>query len=910
MCGIISRKWGDHMTGRDSINIDQLVDYKTEYSQVVKHAQISGDKLRGLCPFHDDQNNSFSADLKTGKWTCFAEGESGNFLKFYMLLHNLPDQKTAYKEILRQHHIDPPQRERRRKLTQYTLKQYAFEKHLPEDWLSEQCGLSDGKEYDRNTHETTLYLKTPFWDENKKLVTYRKRFAYKEFRWKLGSHTILYGLWRLPEFKEKQAAILVEGESDTQTLWYLGLPALGVAGAQNFKPEQASALDGMTLYLHREPDGGGDTFIAKTCRGLREGGFSGTVKVWSCKQFDVKDPSELYMKRGKEEAARLIRQALESAEEIDYTKDPEPEGLDGAPIALKCPAGWGMSEGGIREYNDKRGTSELVCRTPILLTKRIRSMDSGEEKIEIAFRRDGRWLTSVWPRSTVFSSRSVLALSELGCTVTSENAKQVVKFLGALEGENLDKIPSVQATGVLGWKPGGKFMPGHDAGLVLDCDPTIQAAAAAYHASGTLEDWLAAMRPHRERNKFRFILASSFAAPLLKLTRQRNFLTYNWGGSRGGKTAALYAGMSVWGEPEKLTVSFNTTAVGLERRAGLCCDLPMGIDERQQAGDKQGMLEQLVYMLANGTGKVRGAKGGGLQSVYQWRTVALSTGEEPLTVETSKGGVSTRALQIYGPPFEDEQSASAMYGQVAENYGTAGPVFIKRLVEMPPEDIQAMFSEMRDYVQGLSDGKNGAHTAAIALVALADAMIDTWLFEGFEGVAISPESWARAKAMAADILEQQQTGSSGDVNENAVQFIVDWVLANKAFFNPQTIGTCYGMMSSEGEVAYIFPSILNQALTKAGFSPQKTLRYMAEQGLIEQTPQKKANGSVVMRNAVRRRIGGRLTSFVCFNIGRISETTDEVEALADEYDRMDEDVQSQTSMDQWTEVDEDGDLPF
>ena len=47
------------------------------------------------------------------------------------------------------------------------------------------------------------------------------------------------------------------------------------------------------------------------------------------------------------------------------------------------------------------------------------------------------------------------------------------------------------------------------------------------------------------------------------------------------------------------------------------------------------------------------------------------------------------------------------------------------------------------------------------------------------------------------------------MNENAVQFNVDWVLANKAFFSPQTIGTCYGMMSGEGEVAYIFPSILN-----------------------------------------------------------------------------------------------------
>lgn len=43
-------------------------------------------------------------------------------------------------------------------------------------------------------------------------------------------------------------------------------------------------------------------------------------------------------------------------------------------------------------------------------------------------------------------------------------------------------------------------------------------------------------------------------------------------------------------------------------------------------------------------------------------------------------------------------------------------------------------------------------------------------------------------------------------------------------------------------------------------------------------------GSTVMRNTVKRRIGGRLANFVCFNIGQLSETTDEVEALADEYD--------------------------
>ena len=61
---------------------------------------------------------------------------------------------------------------------------------------------------------------------------------------------------------------------------------------------------------------------------------------------------------------------------------------------------------------------------------------AGEEKMEVAFKRDGQWTTAIYPRDAVFSSRGILDLSRLGCTVTSENARQVVKFLGALEAEN------------------------------------------------------------------------------------------------------------------------------------------------------------------------------------------------------------------------------------------------------------------------------------------------------------------------------------------------------------------------------------------------------------------------------------------------------------------------------------------
>ena len=56
----------------------------------------------------------------------------------------------------------------------------------------------------------------------------------QRFMWKKGSKTILYGLWKLKEFKEDYI-VLVEGESDAQTLWYYGVQALGVPRSKQFQ---------------------------------------------------------------------------------------------------------------------------------------------------------------------------------------------------------------------------------------------------------------------------------------------------------------------------------------------------------------------------------------------------------------------------------------------------------------------------------------------------------------------------------------------------------------------------------------------------------------------------------------------------------------------------------------------------
>ena len=912
----------------EQLNIDDFVNYETEYRAIIKGAKPSGGNLVGRCPFHDDQKNSFSVNLKTGQWHCFSEDRGGNFIDFWAELNGV-DTKEAYKQILEKYgKLEEPKQDKKpkQKYKNYSLAEYTFTKHLPEDFLKDTCGITTAKDKDGSQ-----YLKMPYFNEENTTPIFRKRYGDKEFRWSWGSSgkLILYGDWRLPELRKTGWAVLVEGESDTQTLWYLKVPALGVPGASNFNARMVPKLQDLKLYIHQEPDQGGQTFLAKICRILQESEFVGEVYTWSCKQYGVKDPSELYLKEGAEKATEKIQKAIKRAQKIDLDdiSSAIPEAIKGAPVNLRQPEGWIYSEKGISHIDEKKAIPTTVCRTPIILTQRLKSMETGEEKIEIAFKRDGQWSRAIYPRSTVFTSRNITALADLGCTITSENAKQVVSFLAALEAENIDIIQKADSTSTFGWQTKGRFLPGHGDDIVLDIEPSLRGWAAAYHAAGTFEGWVDTMQPHRSRDKFRFILAASFAAPLLRILQQRIFFVYNWGGSKGGKTAALKAALSAWGDPERLMVNFNATQVALERMAGFYNDLPLGIDERQLAGQKQENLEKIVYMIASGTGRARGSKGGGLQALNTWRTVALATGEEPLSTDTTQTGVSTRVLEIYGGPFDDEKSASLMHQQAPVNCGWAGPEFITRLLETDERTITDQYEKMVEEIYAAANGTSGAHIAGISAVALADAIIDTWIFR--EGKAeqngqncdqeaencyqngekrkkaleIRKESWERAVQMAKAIIQEQLTAGVSDVNENATQFIVDWILSNRAQFGDKAIGTCLGFISSMQDKAYIFPSLLNQALTKAGYSPRKTMKYLADKKIITSTP--KANGG--KEYCIRKWFDNRTSRFIEFDLGRFSKPVD---PLDEDEAAEAAGVKEKPKAEEWQQLDLDTKSPF
>ena len=521
---------------------------------------------------------------------------------------------------------------------------------------------------------------------------------------------------------------------------------------------------------------------------------------------------------------RLIKEKPQNLEDI----------MPNIPLKnLRLSYEWSFRESGIWQTKQSyAGEVEGICAcpVPVILTKRLRNIDTGDEKVELAYYRDKQWHYITAPRSTVFNRQGLIQLGNRGLPVSSENAKYLVKFLDDLERENLNVLPLQKSINRMGWISSSKFIPCSHDGIELDADEGSGEASLAhgYRENGTLADWVNNIEPLIQFPIARFMLAASFAAPMLKVFNQRVYFIHNWGPSRGGKTAALKVALSVWGEPEVIMANFNSTKVGLERLAAFYSDLPLGVDERQVIGDKQGLIESLVYMLGMGKGKTRGSKGGGTQKMNFWRTIVLTTGEQPLSTDSSSTGIKTRVAEIYGLPIPDEILARKMHETTKEHYGTAGGVFIKKLIQETTnnmDEIKDMYLKTKEAITAKYTDNVSSHIDLITVTCLADYYASQWIFGKDENTA-----GKEAAGLADKILGYLESTAEADESNRAYEYIISWYHVHKSYFGGDAKEQ-YGR--TNGEKLYIYPTAFDNAMKEGNFSPIRILRDWADQYLIE-----------------------------------------------------------------------------
>lgn len=497
---------------------------------------------------------------------------------------------------------------------------------------------------------------------------------------------------------------------------------------------------------------------------------------------------------------------------------------DDQPLQLKC-GDYDCAPSGITLFS-QQGYVVRVCPHPIMPVKRLVNIETGEVKIELAYKRGKGWRRAVFDKNTISNARSITSLSACGISVTSESAKDLVKYLAYLEDENYEEIPEVQTIGRLGWVDGYGFSP-YVEGLLYDNAGLYGDAFSAVSQHGSYEKWLEVAKQVRAGSSVpcRILLAASFASPLVAKTGALPFILHLWGSVSGiGKSVALILAASVWAYPEigSYVKTTKSTNVGYEQMAAFCGNLPLCMDELQMIQGKK-EFDELIYSLCEGVSKTRGAKAGGVQQVQRWRNAILTTGEQPITNANSKAGAVNRVIEVECTEklFADPREA---YQILVQNYGHAGRKFVEQLADN--EDVMEIMNDLQTvFYEALQGKATDKQVLTASLILAADTLADVLIFG--DGCNLTVE----------EILPYLTTQREANTNRRAYDWLCDWIASNPARFDVNNFGDysgeCWGCVKEDEGKAYIIRSVFDRAMSDTGFSPASFLSWASKAGVIE-----------------------------------------------------------------------------
>lgn len=537
-----------------------------------------------------------------------------------------------------------------------------------------------------------------------------------------------------------------------------------------------------------------------------------------------------------------------------------PTCFDGQPMELNA-GDWEADDGGIRR--NFGGVDCVACPHPVMPVERLVNIDTGEEKLRLAFRKGAVWRRCIVEKRTLASANKVTELAGIGIAVNSETARNFVRYIGDLENLNYDIIPERKSIGRFGYIAGEGFSPYVD-GLIFDGDANFAAMFQTVHERGSFEKWRQMAAEVRAMSvTAKIVLAASFSSPLLQPLGCLPFFVHLWGVDSGtGKTVALMVAASVWGDPAvgSYVKTFDGTAVGMEKTSAFLNNLPLCLDELQLAKDAKGKTNFDVYRLAQGVGRTRGNRSGGVDKTPTWQNCILTTGESPLTGQASGAGAVNRVIDIECKAdrvvIRDGMRVS---GAVKRNFGHAGKAFVEKLYAAGDDVPQEITERYQELFRALSAQDTTEKQAmAAAAVVLADELACRWIFNGTEQP-ITVEQ-------ISEFLASKAAVSAG---ERAYKYLCDWVTqnSNKLIGKSETMDVLGAL---EEYRAYIIRSVFERVLQDAGYSVGATVSWLKQKCLIETRGR---------NNTKARRINGVPTECFCLILPDIETETEEVDEL-------------------------------
>lgn len=479
---------------------------------------------------------------------------------------------------------------------------------------------------------------------------------------------------------------------------------------------------------------------------------------------------------------------------------------------------WIAGEDGVYAQNDSQ-VEAVACYHPILPVERMKNLETGEEQIKIAYKRNGKWDEIIVPKTMVTSASKIVALSGRGISVTSENAKLLVRFLSDVENMNDSHIKVQYSTSKLGWI-NGKFIP-YDTDIIFDGDQRFRQAYDSISERGNWKIWQSHMLKLRKsgRIEIKFMMAASFASVLVSLLGGLPFIVDLWGETEGGKTVSLMVAASIWANPDESAYigDFKTTEVALEAKADMLNHLPMILDDTSKTSSRiRDNFEGMVYDMCSGKGKSRSNKELGINRENRWKNCILTNGERPLNSYVSQGGAINRILEVECGEnvYENPQETAEL---VKKHYGLAGKRYVEILKNIGVDELHSI---QKDFQRQLYDDEAmQKQSLSLAILLTADKIATDYLFRDRQYITLDE---------AKTVLINKNDLSD---NERCYRYLQDKIAMNNQRFDIDTKVEKWGVL--EQGYAVIYNQAFKELCKSGGFSDKAFLSWADRKGLIE-----------------------------------------------------------------------------
>ena len=493
-----------------------------------------------------------------------------------------------------------------------------------------------------------------------------------------------------------------------------------------------------------------------------------------------------------------------------------------APLVLKC-GKWSATDAGVSIAEITKSGDILkfiACPHPILPVERLVNIDTDTEKTKIAFFKDLRWREITVDNSILANKSAITQLADRGVMVTSESAKDLVKYLAEVASLNMQSIPFYRSISRLGWIE-NDFAP-YDTTIKYDGDADFQSIYDHVGECGSYKLWLEHITDLRENINIRLMLSASFASVLIEKVGALPFVLHLWGTTGFGKTVSLMVASSIWGNPDMgcLTRSMNATANSIVRTASFLYSIPFCADEMQQIKDRWGNYDNFIMFVCEGIDRGKAKAKGGVEEQKTWRNAFIFTGEEPVTKANSGGGVKNRCIEIEVKEkiIPDGNKTANL---VKENYGFAGKKFVEYLQGISEESIKTEYKQIFTEIVEETDTTE-KQAMSMALILLADRYACEAVF-------------ACSKPLSLDeVKEYLVSAKTIDMPERAYEWVVNWIAENNIRFSDnldENRGAVWGKI--DNDIAVINKNVLTDAMNKQGYDFSACSRRWQDKGRLK-----------------------------------------------------------------------------